>query len=200
MSSNIGIIILAAGSSSRMTAIKQLLPWGDKSMLEQTIWESKKTKADNIALVLGAHKEQILTQIDADDLLIIENKDWAAGMGLSLAKGLRSMLKHSEPDGVLILLADQPLIDANYLNTLIQTFNSGSKSIVGTQYSSEKIGVPAIFAQTYFEQLCKLDNDKGAGSIIKANKADTTGLEPEGEEADIDTEDDYNKLLSQFGS
>ena len=196
MSSSIGIIILAAGSSSRMTAIKQLLPWGDTCLLEHIIRESKKTVADKIALVLGAHKVKILTQIEVDDLLVIDNKDWAAGMGSSLAKGVKSMLKHSDPDGILVLLADQPLIDAEYLSTLIQTFNTGSKSIVGTQYTLDKIGVPAIFAKKYFEELCNLNNDTGAGSIIKANTEDTLGLDPKGKEADIDTKDDYNALLS----
>ncbi len=200
MSCNISIIILAAGSSSRMKGIKQLLPWGDTSLLEHTIRESQKTNADKIVLVLGAHKDQILAQIDTDDALVIENKDWKAGMGTSLAKGVRSLVNESKPDGILIVLTDQPLMDAEYLNTLIQTFKAGNKSIVGTQYSSDKIGVPAIFGATHFEELCALQNDRGAGSIIATNTLDTTALDPEGREVDIDTIEDYNELFRQLES
>jgi len=89
------------------------------------------------------------------------------------------------------------LIDAPYLNCLIDTFTEEKKGIVGTSYGT-RVGVPVIFGSKYFAELQKLYEDFGARDIILKNLSDCMSLKTDGKEFDIDTKEDYRTLLGRL--
>lgn len=194
---NIAILLLAAGQSSRMGRhIKQLLAYKKTNLLSNALVVAKASSCDAIYLVLGANEEIIKAETDLSSFTIIHNQDWQRGLGSSIAAGLSSFdsksLKH---DAVLIMLADQPLIDSEYLNRIMYLWDAHTEKIITTQYKNRS-GVPAIFGKEHFGTLSKLDKDFGAKDLIASNKDKVMSVDPQGKAIDIDTWDAYQKLLN----
>ena len=91
------------------------------------------------------------------------------------------------------MLADQPLIDAAYLNTMMAGFNPRQEMIIATAYE-DRAGVPALFSKDYFKKLAKLDDDFGAKKIMDRDKKKVSILDLGQITVDIDTKSDYEKL------
>ena len=195
-SNNIAILILAAGASSRMGKItKQLLPWENTTLLGKTIRTAKACTADSITLVVGAKATSIRKSVSQENIQIIENTEWKSGLGSSIACGTKFLLKTNPLiNAILVVLADQPLIDSLYLNKVITTFNSEGKG-VATAYKN-KAGVPALFPKAYFEKLVTLHDDFGAKGIINDIKESFAVLQPGYKTIDIDTKSDYENLIN----
>jgi molybdenum cofactor cytidylyltransferase len=196
--SNIAIIILAAGGSSRMGSPKQLLAWGGTTLIEHTIDQAEQSEINDIYIVLGAKCEEIRSQIAASNCTIIISDHWQSGLGHSLASGMKHLQRSTKCyDGVLVMLADQPEVDSAYLNKLMSEFHIDKKQIMATAYGN-KIGVPAIFDEIYYEQLSALTGDDGAKKIIRKNLANVTTLSPKTSFIDIDTKENYDQYHSEF--
>ena len=191
----IAVLILAAGESTRMGQIKQLLPWGTTTLLGNAIHNANASMACEVFVVLGAKAQKIKEEVAVEGVVFVENQDWRSGMGTSIVCGIRSLTKQQKTyDGALIMLCDQPLINTLYLNALIDTFIHKEKGIVATRYRNSE-GVPAIFGQSYFPELMELNKDYGAKDILKQHKDDVFSLGSHGKAMDIDTMDDYNRLI-----
>jgi len=197
----IALLILAAGSSSRMGTPKQLLPWGDTTLLGNAIRNAKTTDISDIYVVLGANATQILEAVHVTGVHFIKNPLWQQGLGTSIASSIQHFNGAGKSyGGVLVMLCDQPLVDADYLNQMITSFRTGEKNIIATAYE-KRIGVPALFNNTYFEALAKLNMDYGAKEILRAHKNKLIALDPMGKAVDVDTMDEYEKLKSSvFGN
>ena len=190
----VAAIVLAAGASTRMEGqIKQLLPWKKSTLLEHTINEAILSNADVVFVVLGANIESIRSELNPLNYKIIENKDWNLGLGSSIATAINYLIKQQNIfDAALIVLADQPLLDAVYYNKLISIYRRSGNSIVATKYE-HKNGVPVVFSKIHFEELAKLNKDFGAIQIIQNSKAEV--VDSDNKFYDIDTLEDYNILL-----
>lgn len=192
---NIAILILAAGSSSRMKAIKQLLPWKDTTFLGNTIRIAKNSMAKDTLVVLGASADKIIPECQKENTDFIINEDWKEGMGTSIATGIQFLNSKGNVsyDGVLVLLCDQPFLNVEYINTLIATFKNSANGIVATKYE-HGVGVPAVFHREYFKKLEGLSQDFGAKELLKTEKDRTTIVVPNFNTLDIDTDFSYKML------
>ncbi len=193
---NIVAIIVAAGSASRMGEIKQLLPWKKTSLLGNAIEQVLKTSISSIVTVLGANYNLILGEIKNLDTEIIHHKNWKEGIGTSIAFGVNHIIEKPNTEAVLIMLADQPLIDSEYLDKLINNHLSNPSKITATQYH-KNIGVPAIFPQKYLPQLSKLTGDSGAKNLLNDPKTSVLALDPGNKILDVDTPEDYKNLKAR---
>lgn len=195
MGSKVSVLILAAGSSSRMGKIKQLLPWKESTLLGYTIEMAKLSKASEVIVVLGSNARLIKETIETTEVVFLENTKWKEGLGTSIACGADYLLNHDkEADAVLVLLGDQALMNTEYVDKIIDLYSSGESGIIGTEYG-EIIGVPALFERSYFSDLLKLDGDQGAQILLKKLGDKVIGLNPKGKAFDVDTLEDYNSLL-----
>lgn len=189
------ILILAGGKGSRMGSIKQLLPWKDITLIENAMEQAKRSKASETIVVLGAHASEIKSRIKHNNILCIENKDWALGMGTTISYGVRYVQNNrTNVAGIMFLLADQPLIDTEYINEMLDTFITKSKGMVSTNYGNRE-GVPAIFEPTFFPELQALNQDLGARELIRKYKSLNVSLNHKGKGMDVDTMEDYHSLL-----
>lgn len=196
---NIVALILAAGQSKRFGSPKQLLKWKESNLLEHAIQSSCKSKAYKTFLVLGANYDQILEETDLSNVEVIRNDNWENGLGNSIAFGVNHILKDiSKIDGILLMLADQPLVDSNYLNSIIAEFEPNKEEIIASSYLNGKKGVPALFDKVYFKELSNLKGDVGARKIIKTYSTDVITLNAGEMLFDIDTKEDYDKLYLKY--
>ena len=196
--SNIVIVILAAGASRRMGSPKQLLPWGASTLLQHAIQTAQKTAASEIIVVLGANYSLVEEDIKDVSVTTLKNDNWAVGLGKSIACAASFVLKSKKHiDGVLFMLADQPLIESSYLDNLIAEYSVGGNQILTTSYTNGKRGVPTLFDKHYFKELTTLNDDDGAKSILKKYHSHVTILDAEIENLDIDSKEDYDLLYKQ---
>ncbi|TGV00643.1 nucleotidyltransferase family protein [Flavivirga rizhaonensis] len=192
---NIPIVILAAGASKRMGTIKQLLLWGENTLLGHTIQTALKTNTKHIYVVLGANYYTIKKEIEKFPITIIKNDTWELGLGKSIACAVNHILEaESHFEGVLICLADQPFVDADFLNTLIQNFVPNKNKIIATSYKNGFSGVPVIFDKTYTFELSKLIDDNGAKPLLKKYSALVETFKLKLDNIDIDNKEDYDNL------
>jgi len=194
---NIAILILAAGSSSRMGEPKQLLAWKDTTLLENAIKNALASQCKVVSVVLGANAKAIRKQISEYQIEVIENTSWKSGLGTSIATGVDTLSdKTPDIDGLLVMLADQPLIDTVYLNLMIESFVKHRKPIIATAYKS-RAGVPALFDKKYFDELVQLSaDDYGAKKIINRSNSEVFIIDPKYKSIDIDTPSEYLNLIN----
>ena len=195
---NIAVVILAAGESSRMQQAKQLLPWGTSTLLGKAIKEALHSNSEKVYVVLGAKAETIQMQCNSTDVSWILNKNWKNGMGSSISCAINYLIQiKTDYDGILIMLCDQPLIDADYINKMISTLKGSNKKIVATVYKHSN-GVPVLFDKKYLEDLSNLGGNIGAKQIIADNSKSVVSINPKGKEKDLDTMEEYKKALKNI--
>lgn len=187
-----GIIILAAGSSSRMGTSKQLLMVNGERMLTQTVKTALASRVKQIVVVLGAHEQEHRQAIAGLDVQIESNPGWLKGMGNSLKAGLNFLLKKTSAlQGVVVLVCDQPFVTSDHVDKLIEHHHQSQKPIIASQYAG-LLGVPAFFHHSFFSQLLSLKDEHGAKKIINENKDHVGIIDFPFGEIDLDTPDDYN--------
>jgi molybdenum cofactor cytidylyltransferase len=194
ISKNIGIIILAAGTSARMGSAKQLLSYRGKSLLQHSIDVALDSLAEQVIVVLGARKEIIEQEIDQSNIQLIENPLWESGMASSIQFGLQKLKTMlPEADGAIFMVCDQPFVNAELLNKLIDKHISSGKNIVASKYA-DTLGTPTLFHHSFFDELSMLKGDIGAKSLIKTYKNQIESVEFQLGSIDIDTRENYLNL------
>lgn len=191
----IAIVILAAGSAKRMGQSKQLLPWGDSTLLDSAIKNALSANANNFFVLLGAYKNEIKEKIDLSKTIVLINENWEQGLGSSIASATAEIdKKYTDINAVLFVLGDQPFISSFHLNAMIQFHNKEKELIIITKKKDYK-GVPVLFPRKFFSELMSLSNDEGAKQIIKRNKNQVSEIVTLDNIADIDTLESYSELL-----
>lgn len=191
----IAIVVLAAGNANRMGQPKQLLAWGDSTLLGNALQTAFSTVAHNIFVVLGAYSDVILEKVDLSRATVLVNANWQEGLGSSIALAIGVINeKYPEIDAVLFTLADQPFISSNHLNAVLQLHLEEENAILITRKEGYR-GVPALFPRGYFSELMLLSNDAGAKTLIAANPYQVREVVTLDETTDIDTYTTYENLF-----
>ncbi|MBW4694041.1 MAG: nucleotidyltransferase family protein [Lyngbya sp. HA4199-MV5] len=193
--SSIGIIILAAGASTRMGTPKQLLPFQGRSLLRYMADVAIASCCDPVVVVLGSQAERMKLEIDGLTLHVVENPQWADGMGTSIAAGMTALTAiHQDLDAVIIILCDQPFVAAPLLNQLVAAYRSTQRPIIASAYANT-IGVPALFDRSLFAALMAMDAYVGARYLIRQHVETVFQVSfPQGA-IDLDTPGQYQQLL-----
>jgi len=188
-------ILLAAGESKRMGKLKQLMPLGKSTLLEQAIDNLLNSSVDETIVVVGHKAEEITKRIAARPVKIVINPDYREGMSTSIIAGL--ILADPRSQAIMLALGDQPLVASRTINQLIEAFNSQNKGIAVPTYQGRR-GHPIIFDIKYKAELFKLKGDIGGREIIRNHPKDVLKVDVDSESvvSDIDTEDDYQSKLS----
>jgi len=149
--------------------------------------------AEPVVVVLGANWEMIAPALlGIASVTIALNLEWSKGLATSLATGLSTVTAISPCDGVLVTLADQPLVDAAALRRLIAAFDS-ERRIVASAYD-DTVGVPALFGHEHLDALMHLTGDAGAGSWLRSRPDEVTRISLGVAVLDIDTRSDAERL------
>lgn len=191
-----GLIILAAGASSRLGEPKQKVLFKGKTLLQRTVDTALHSACRPVIVVLGAYSDEIQAEIKSEDVIIYHNPQWEEGMASSIRSGIEVLEKtESEVSDVIIMVCDQPFVDTTLLDLMINKKAVTGKEIVACSYKNT-LGVPVLFDKKFFPELLALEGEEGAKKLIMKHKelvADT--LFPPGS-FDIDTKDDYEALIT----
>jgi molybdenum cofactor cytidylyltransferase len=193
---NTGLIILAAGESSRLGNIKQLLPFNGKSLLQHVIDEAAEAGAQPIVVITGANANKVAASIAHNKVHIVTNENWQDGMASGIVAGVRQIISLGEGvKKIIVAVCDQPFVSSALFEQLDQTQNKIGKPIVASTYAGT-VGTPALFSIEFFDNLLSLKGDEGAKKILKNNINDVATVDFLKGEIDIDTQKDYENLLN----
>ena len=193
MMARIGAVVLAAGASTRLGFPKQLVMHEGEPLVRRTAVAAAEAGADPVVVVLGSDAEAIAAALTGLlSVRTVVNPEWRTGLASSLAVGLREVLADGSCEAALVTLADQPLVDSTGLARLIRAFD-GEHRIVASAYANT-VGVPAIFAREYVDELTRLTGDSGAGSWLRARGGEVTAVPLRGAAFDIDGSSDVEDL------
>jgi molybdenum cofactor cytidylyltransferase len=193
-SKRIGAVILAAGGSSRFGQPKQLIPFRGKSLVRRIIDAACEAGCSPVVAVIASKDPKLHSELDRAGILIAQNNQWQRGIGSSIRCGIET-LTNSSPDveASVLLVCDQPAVDARVIQRLVALYETTGKSIVASSYA-DTLGVPVLFTRSVFQELLSLDDEAGAKSIVLRNRERVASLSfPEGQ-IDVDTWEDWEKL------
>lgn len=155
-------VVLAAGEGKRMgDKTKQLLPWGETTVLGQTLRHVKGSAVHDVVVVTGHEAERVSAVAEAVDVRVVHNRDYAAGEMLSsLQAAVQAIRQAHRPVGmgceaVLVMLADQPMVEAETLDKIMEAFWQGRGELVGPVFEGRR-GNPVLIGRRYFEELLAL--------------------------------------------
>jgi molybdenum cofactor cytidylyltransferase len=191
-----GIIILAAGSSSRMGEPKQLMKYKNKTFLQHIVGEAKNAGLDPVICVTGYQSDLITESLSGMDVSTIYNEHWPEGMGSGISAGIKQVLL-SEVDSVILAVSDQPYVSSDLFGMMVRWKDQSGKGIVACTYAGT-LGTPVLFSRDYFSRLQSLNGNQGAKNIVKINLPDVCPVEFEKGNIDIDTKEDYENLISEI--
>jgi molybdenum cofactor cytidylyltransferase len=191
------VIILAAGSSSRLGQPKQLVNVDGVPLLRKSVLAALNAKYSTVLVVLGSNAEEHKKTIAHLPIEIVIHIEWEKGMGSSLKAGINQLLKISpKTTAIVVMVCDQPLLTSAHLAVLRETYQKSMKPIIASQYN-EIIGVPALFDHSLFSELQKIKDIQGAKAVIESNLNLTATISWEEGRLDIDTPEDLKLLNSQ---
>lgn len=188
-----GVILLAAGSSSRLGRPKQLINYQGKTLIQHSIEAALNSTANDLVVVLGSNSELIQTGIESKEVPVLVHEHWEEGMSSSMQCGLRYLIETSQVEQVILMLCDQPYVTQDLLDQLMNGKKASRKGILACSYSGT-VGVPALFDQTYFPELFALMGAEGAKKVILNHQEDVFLIGFPLGAVDLDTEEDVQKF------
>ncbi len=191
--SRVTAVVLAAGQSSRMGQVKQLLPWGKTTVLGQTIRNLKETAVYDILVVSGHEADKVETIALREGVNAIRNKQYASGeMISSLQTAVRQL--PAWVTAVLVVLADQPMVPPEVMDQLLFAYWQGKGSLLAPVFDGRR-GNPVLIGREYFAELLALTPDDAPRVLLQHHPADSH-LVPVSSAAvlhDLDSPEDYER-------
>lgn len=190
-----GIVILAAGNSSRLGEPKQLLRYQNKTLIRR-ITEAAAAVADaSVTVVTGSAPERIIAELESVHYTSAHNDNWPSGMASSVRCGLsKTLSENPEIASVILAVSDQPFVTTELFEVLISKANATSSGIVASAYDNI-LGTPVLFKKAYFDALLGLTGHEGAKKLLKKFADDVESVSFPAGSIDIDTQQDYLELL-----
>jgi CTP:molybdopterin cytidylyltransferase MocA len=204
----IGAIVLAAGSSSRMSGSqKLLLEFDGKPMVRHAVEAASDGGCHQVVVVYSTGDVREAVEGAAE---LVHNPDAHTGMASSLKAGLHAL--RDEIEAAVVLLGDQPLVGPRTVAALLRAWRrEGSRPAVAVsnrrgEFSEAKPGrrassrwtPPVVLAREMWDELYALEGDAGARQILDGHPELLDMVPAPGRPDDIDTPEDYAKILSLF--
>jgi molybdenum cofactor cytidylyltransferase len=186
---DIAIAILAAGASRRLGRPKQLLPYHGTTLLRHAAQTALDAGCGPVVVVVGSDSTLMETELRGLAVTVILNDAWEEGMSSSIHAAVREVQANFPAvSAVLLMLCDQPGVSAALLREIVFAYRGGHP-IVACEYA-QTIGVPALFGRGFWPGLLALRGDRGAKSVIQANRAVAAVVAFPAGELDVDRADD----------
>jgi molybdenum cofactor cytidylyltransferase len=191
-------VVLAAGESRRMGRPKQLLPFGERTILERVVDTLLTAGVGEVVVVLGHLAERVRAVLGRRPVKAVVNEVYREGMLSSVKCGVRAI--GAERDAVLFALGDQPHIEEAVVSEVIQAYRAGQAGIVIPCYGGKK-GHPIIInLRRYREVILNLPEHVGLNALMQEHADDVRLIDVATEDIirDIDEPGDYTRELARF--
>jgi molybdenum cofactor cytidylyltransferase len=186
-------LVLAAGGSKRLGEPKQLLPYGERTLLDHTLGTARACAFDQLICVIGGGViDEIRATVDLSGAEVVENEQFGEGCSSSIALALDAV--DPATDVLVLLLGDQPGVTPATVRALLDGRGDAPLALCG--YANGR-GHPFAFERSLFPSLAALHGDKGVWKLQdqlgdEVAEVPIAGPVP----LDVDTWEDYEAVQS----
>ena len=186
-------LVLAAGGSKRLGAPKQLLPYGEATLLDHVLDTARDCAFDQLLCVIGGSAEEIRSRVDLSGVTTVENDHFGEGCSSSIASALKAVDPRSEL--LVLMLGDQPGVTTQAVASLLT--GRGNSPLAACAYEDGR-GHPLAFARSAFPELTSLHGDKAVWKLLDRHAAEVVDVPVPGPiPRDVDTDEDYRAVLAE---
>jgi molybdenum cofactor cytidylyltransferase len=192
-------VVLAAGESRRMGRLKALLPFGDRTVIEQVLHPLLQSDLVSVTVVLGHRAEEIAAVLKALPVHLVTNPNYRDGMTTSVQAALRHITPI--PDAYMLALVDQPQLGITPVQRVLTAFNQTDKGLVIPTWKGQR-GHPIILAARYRQDVLALRLDQGLNLVTRGHPDDTLELTMPDDDIlrDMDYAEEYEAELQRWQS
>lgn len=195
-------IVLAAGESRRMGTLKQLLPYGDRTLLQCVVDNALEARVGPVVVVLGHRAEEVRTSLDKRPVIVAVNPNVSFGMLSSVQVGVRAALPLLPVEGrrgFLFCLGDQPQVGSEVIRHVATAFRETAKGIVLPVVAGRR-GHPVAYSAAYADEILALGPEASLRDVLRRHPEDVqeVPLESESILEDLDTPEDYQRALARL--
>ena len=203
----VSAVILAAGMSTRMGQNKLLLNFREKPLIVHAVDTLLASDIDEVIVILGHETERMRDQLEGSiglankaapekPVRLVQNPDYQNGLSTSVRTGVEAVSRQA--NGIMIYLADQPLLEPEDVNRIVAGFAAAkevNKSIVVPFFRGGR-GNPVILDASLRDSILGIVGDVGCKGVIKRYPEKVYAIEMENDHVvrDVDDVQAYEKL------
>jgi molybdenum cofactor cytidylyltransferase len=188
-------LVLGAGGSRRLGRPKQLLPYGDRTLLEHTLDTARACNFNQLVVPIGGAADEVRERVDLTGAEVVVNYAYGSGCSSSIAAALSAVDPRCEV--LVLMLGDQPGVTPATVQTLLD--GRGDAPLAVCRYDDGR-GHPLAFDRSVFAQLADLHGDKGVWRLLDERAGDVVDVPVPGPvPLDVDTPEDYEAVLAAAG-
>ena len=190
-------VVLAAGESRRMGKLKALLPFGERTVIEQVIHDLLQVDLDGVAVVLGHRAAEIAAVVESLPVQIVYNADYRQGMTSSAQAAMREI--EPVPEAYMLALVDQPHLGSEPAQRVLEAFRQSQQGLVIPTYQGKR-GHPIALSSKYRDEALALGPDQGLNLVTRGHPDDTMEI-PLADDfilQDMDYPEEYEAMLQQW--
>jgi molybdenum cofactor cytidylyltransferase len=189
-------LVLAAGGSSRLGRPKQLLPYGERTLLEHVVATAcGSCPFDQLVVALGGSAAEVFSVLDLNGADVVVNDSYGTGCSSSIVGALDVV----DPacDVLVLMLGDQPGVSGAAVLSLLAGI--GDAPLAVCRYEDGP-GHPFAFGRSVFGELAGLHGDKGVWKLLDRHAHEVVEVPVPGNvPPDVDTWADYEAVLAAAG-
>ena len=188
-------LVLGAGGSTRLGRPKQLLPYGDKTLLDHTLATARACHFDQLVVTIGGAAAEVRERVDLSGAEVVVNDAYGSGCSSSIAAALSAVDTRCEV--LVLMLGDQPGVTPATVASLLE--GRGDAPLAVCLYDDGR-GHPLAFDRSVVAQLADLHGDKGVWRLLDEHADDVVDVRTPGPiPLDVDTPEDYEAVLAAAG-
>ena len=188
-------LVLGAGGSRRLGRPKQLLPYGDRTLLGHAVATARACNFDQLVVPIGGAADEVRERVDLTDAEVVVNDAYGSGCSSSIAAALDAVDPRSEV--LVLMLGDQPGVTPATVQSLLD--GRGDAPLAVCRYDDGR-GHPLAFDRSVFGELADLHGDKGVWRLLDQRADEVAEVRIAGPvPLDVDTPEDYQAVLAAAG-
>ena len=179
-----------------MGSPKQLLPFGDSTIIETVVDNMLGTKFDEVIVVVGHCASRVEAKLAQRPVKIVFNPDYREGMLTSAQAGIRAC---NVNDAFSLMLVDQPFITAALIDQVIDAYTQTDKGIALPSYNYKR-GHPVVLHRRYANYILALGAESGGVRTLFKRYAEDihyVTVDTDSVLRDIDYREDYASALKE---
>ncbi|HEX2413216.1 MAG TPA: nucleotidyltransferase family protein [Solirubrobacteraceae bacterium] len=188
-------LVLAAGGSRRLGQPKQLLPFGDASLLEHTVATARRCRFDQLLVAVGGDADEVRAHVDLAGADVVVNPGFGSGCSSSIAVAIDAL--DPAASVLVLMLGDQPGVVPDTVRRLLVA--RGDAPLAVCRYDDGR-GHPFAFSGAVFDDLRNLHGDKAVWRMLEQRAGDVVEVPVSGPvPLDVDTWEDYVAVVATAG-
>ncbi len=191
-------VVLAAGESRRMGKLKALLPFGDRTVIEQVVHALLQVDLDGLTVVLGHRVPEIATVLESWPVQILYNASYRDGMTSSVQVALKQITP--VPDAYLLALVDQPHLGHEPAQLVLDAYaQTPFQGLVIPTYQGKR-GHPIVLSSQYRQEVLDLGREQGLNRVTRGHPEATLEV-PLADDFilyDMDYPEEYEAVLKRW--